>query len=173
MRTLTTTAALVAILSSAPVAAQEDVVQHPSCKFCGMDRGKFAQTRMLIRYEDGSSTGVCSLHCAAVELASNLDRTPAAIQVGDAGSRKLVDADKATWIVGGSRPGVMTVRGKWAFESREAAEAFQKENGGVLATFDEALKAAYEDMYADLAMIRAKRKAMHSGGAEGHAGHMH
>jgi len=167
------TMVVVAVISSAPASAQEDVQQHPSCKFCGMDRAKFAQTRMVISYQDGSSTGVCSIHCAAVELASNLDRAPAAIQVGDAVSRKLVDAEKATWVVGGAKPGVMTVRGKWAFESREAAEAFRKENGGVLATFEEALKTAYEDMYTDLAMIRAKRKAMRSGSAEGHPGHMH
>lgn len=164
MRTFAAAVCLAAALSFTPAAAQEDVQQHASCKYCGMDRGRFAHTRMLIQYDDGSSTGVCSLHCAAVELASNLDRAPTSIQVGDAGSRKLVDAEKATWVVGGSKPGVMTVRGKWAFETREAAEAFCKENGGALATFEEALKAAYEDMYADLSMIRAKRKSMRSGG---------
>ncbi len=167
MRTIALAVSVGVALSFTPALAQEDVQQHASCKFCGMDRGKFAHARMLIQYEDGSSTGLCSLHCAAVELAGNLDKAPASIHVGDAGTRKLIDAEKATWVVGGSKPGVMTVRGKWAFETREAAETFAKENGGTLATFDEALKAAYEDLYADLAMIRAKRKAMHSGG------HMH
>ncbi|MRR36998.1 NosL family protein, partial [bacterium] len=49
-------------------------------------------------------------------------------------------------------------RAKWAFESRADAEAFIKENGGKPASFDEAIKAAYEDMYADTKMIREKRK---------------
>ncbi len=166
MRSFTAVAVFAALsfaLSPTPTPAQEDVQQHPSCGYCGMDRGKFGHTRMLITYEDGSSAGVCSLHCAAVELASHLDKTPSAIQVGDAGTRKLVDAEKAVWVVGGSKPGVMTVRGKWAFEARDAAEAFAKESGGALASFQDALKAAYEDLYADLQMLRAKRKAMKTG----------
>jgi hypothetical protein len=32
------------------------------------------------------------------------------------------------------------------------------EHGGRLATFDEAMKAAYESMYADTTMIRERRK---------------
>jgi copper chaperone NosL len=149
-----------------------DVRQHPSCGYCGMDRGRFGHTRMLITYEDGSSAGVCSLHCAAVELAANLSKVPRTIQVGDAASRKLIDAEKAAWVVGGARPGVMTIRGKWAFESRDAAQAFARENGGDLATFEEALQAAYQDLYADLQMLRGKRKAAKAGDGE-HAGHHH
>ena len=30
--------------------AWEDVSQHRSCPFCGMDRGKFAHSRMVVRY---------------------------------------------------------------------------------------------------------------------------
>jgi copper chaperone NosL len=140
------------------VFAQEDIKQSPSCKYCGMDRQKFDFSRMLIEYDDGTSTGVCSLHCAAVELATNIDRTPTAIRVGDLGTKNLVDAEKAVWVIGGSKPGVMTKRGKWAFEKKEDAEAFIKANGGSLATFDGAIKAAYEDMYEDSKMIRDKRK---------------
>ena len=33
-------------------------------------------------------------------------------------------------------------------------------DGGNLGTFDQAMKASYEDMYADTKMIREKRKAM-------------
>jgi hypothetical protein len=50
--------------------------------------------------------------------------------------------------------------GKWAFEKRLDAEAFIKTNGGVLATFDDAIKAAYNDMYEDTKMIREKRNMM-------------
>jgi len=52
----------------------------------------------------------------------------------------------------------MSKRAKWAFEKKDQAEKFVKENGGQLATFDEAMKAAYEDMYSDTKMIREKRK---------------
>lgn len=173
MRSLAAAVTLLAALSSTPALAQEDVRQAPSCPRCGMDRAKFAQTRMVIQYEDGSSTGLCSLHCAAVELAVQLDKPVKAIQVGDAATRTLLDAEQATWVVGGSRPGVMSRRGKWAFETRAAAEAFAKENGGELATFEQALEAAYQDLYGDLRMIREKRKARRGGAAMKHGEHQH
>jgi copper chaperone NosL len=140
--------------------AQEDIKQSTSCKYCGMDRQKFDFSRMLIEYDDGTSVGVCSLHCAAVELATNLDKTPKAIMVGDLGTKKLIDAEKAFWVLGGSKSGVMTKRGKWAFEKKDDAEAFIKTNGGALTSFEEVIKAAYTDMYEDTKMIREKRKMM-------------
>jgi copper chaperone NosL len=173
MRSLAAAVTLLAALSSAPAVAQEDIRQAPSCPLCGMDRERFAQTRMVIRYEDGSSTGVCSLHCAAIELAVHFDRPVKAIEVGDAATRKLLDAEQATWVVGGTRPGVMSRRGKWAFETRAAAEAFARENGGELATFEAALEAAYQDLYGDLKMLREKRKARGHGGAKPHGDHQH
>ena len=138
--------------------AQEDIQKYSSCKFCGMNRQQFAHSRMLIEYDDASTVGTCSIHCAAVDLAINLDKTPKAIQVGDYNSKALIDAEKASWVMGGSKMGVMTKRAKWAFEKKESAEKFIKENGGGIATFDEAMKAAYEDMYADTKMIRERRK---------------
>lgn len=144
---------------AAPTRAQEDVKLVPSCKYCGMDRDKFGATRMLVEFDDGTSLGTCSLHCTAVDLAVSIDKSPKAIRVADLGTRKLIDAETATWVVGGTKAGVMTRRGKWAFAEKAAAEAFVKENGGTLATFDEAMKAAYEDMYQDTKAIREKRKA--------------
>jgi len=138
--------------------AQNDVQNQPACKYCGMDRHVYAHSRMLVTYEDGSSMGTCSLHCLAVELALNIDKTPKSIEVGDYKTKNLIDAEKATWVIGGGKPGVMTKRGKWAFEKKVDAETFMKENGGNLATFDQAIKASYEDMYTDTKMIREKRK---------------
>lgn len=170
MRHLAPLALAVALLA-VPAAAQThdnaDVKHSPTCKYCGMDREKFAASRMVVEYEDGTRTGVCSLHCAAVDLAVSLDGTPKAILVADAGTKKLVDAEKAVWVLGGSKPGVMTKRAKWAFAERAAAEAFARENGGALVTFEEAMKASYEDMYQDTKMIREKRKMMRAKGAAG------
>jgi nitrous oxide reductase accessory protein NosL len=142
------------------VLSQEDVQKHPSCKYCGMSREHFVHSRVYIEYDDGSTVATCSIHCAALDLALNFDRTPKSIQVGDYNSRGLIDAEKASWVIGGGKMGVMTKRAKWAFEKREDADAFIKENGGTVITFDEAMKAAYEDMYADTKMIREKRKMM-------------
>jgi nitrous oxide reductase accessory protein NosL len=60
----------------------------------------------------------------------------------------------------------MTKRGKWAFAERAAAEAFAKENGGTVVTFDDAMKATYEDLWQDTKMIREKRKMMRMKAAE-------
>ncbi len=140
--------------------AQEDIQKHPSCKYCGMNRQQFAHSRVFIEYDDASTVGTCSIHCAAVDLAINIDKMPKAIQVGDYNSKGLIDAEKASWVIGGSKMGVMTKRAKWAFEKKEEAEKFIKENGGETATFDVIMKAAYEDMYSDTKMIRERRKMM-------------
>ncbi len=146
------------IIITAVTFAQDDIKKYPSCKYCGMDREKFGHSRMLIEYDDGTSLGTCSLHCMAVELAIHIDKTPKAILVGDYNSKTLIDAEKASWVIGGSRMGVMTKKAKWAFEKKEAAEKFKAENGGNLASFEQAIEAAYEDMYADTRMIRERRK---------------
>jgi nitrous oxide reductase accessory protein NosL len=41
----------------------------------------------------------------------------------------------------------MSIQGKWAFEERRGAEDFVKDHGGKVGSFDEALQAAFEDMY--------------------------
>jgi len=140
------------------VFAQEDIKKHPACKYCGMDRGKFAHSRIFIEFDDGTTEGTCSLHCAAVDLAVHIDKTPKTLWVGDYNTKKLIDAEKAFWVIGGSKMGVMTKKAKWAFEKKEDAEKFMNENGGKSGAFEEAIKAAYEDMYQDTKMIRDKRK---------------
>lgn len=137
---------------------KEDIDVHKACKYCGMNRGMFDFSRMLIEYDDGSITPTCSIHCAAVDLANNIDKAPKVIKVGDFNGKQLIDAEKAFWVVGGSKPGVMSKRGKWAFEKKEDAEAFQKTNQGSMASFEEAMKMSYEDMYDDTKAIRERRK---------------
>jgi copper chaperone NosL len=145
---------------TAYVFAQDDIAKQKSCHYCGMDREKFAFSRVLIEYEDGSTVGTCSIHCAAIDLATNIDKTPKIIWVGDFTTKELIDAEKAFWVIGGSKMGVMTKNAKWAFGKNEEATAFMAANGGAAGTFDQAMKAAYEDMYADTKLIREKRKAM-------------
>ena len=139
-------------------APQADVQQSPKCRHCSMDRGKFSHSRMLIEYEDGSKVAICSLHCAAVELANTIDRIPVAVRVADHDSKELLDADKAVWVLGGTKKGVMTAQAKWAFTDLKDAEQFIQGNGGSIVSFDEAIKASYDDMYQDTKMIREFRK---------------
>lgn len=138
---------------------QNDIQQVAACPFCGMDRQKFAHSRVFIQYDDGSVLGTCSIHCAAADMAVNLDKSPAAIWVGDYNRRNLIDAEKAVWVMGGEKMGVMTKRAKWAFENKSAADEFILLQGGKVVTFEEAVKATYVDMYEDNKMIRERRKA--------------
>ena len=160
MRHISILTIVMLICISVPVIllAQEDVKQYPSCKYCGMDREKFGHSRILIEYEDGTVVPLCSIHCAGVDLAINIDKTPKTIRAGDYGTKVLIDVEKAIWVIGGSKMGVMTKRAKWAFETKTAAETFKKENGGDLASFEQAIKASYEDIYEDTKMIRERRK---------------
>jgi copper chaperone NosL len=137
-----------------------DIQAHKNCKYCGMDREKFAHSRMLTEYSDGSTFGSCSIHCTALDLAQTFDKQPKAFLVADYNKKNLIDAEKAYWVIGGKKPGVMTKTAKWAFADKKDAEAFIKENGGKLATFEDAMKASYEDMYNDSKMIREKRAKM-------------
>jgi hypothetical protein len=54
----------------------DDIAQVPSCKYCGMDRRTFAYSRMFIEYDNGTHEGFCSIHCAGVDLAVNIDKAP-------------------------------------------------------------------------------------------------
>ena len=140
--------------------AEDELTAHPSCTYCGMNRTQFAHSRMLIAYDDGTTVGTCSLHCAAIDLSLKIDKTPVSIRVADYATKQLIDAEGAHWVTGGDRMGVMTKRAKWAFASEADAQAFVNGHGGSLAEFETAVRATFEDMYADLQMIREKRKKM-------------
>lgn len=135
---------LLSMLSAA--LAADDIVEHRSCVHCGMDRKAYGFSRMLVQYEDGSSVGLCSLRCVVVELDANPKRAVKAILAADRTERTLIDAEKAVWIMGGVKRGVMTDRPKWTFASRAAAEAFIENYGGTIVTWSEALAAAREDL---------------------------
>jgi copper chaperone NosL len=134
----------------------DDIREHPTCKYCGMNRRHYVHSRMLIRYDDKSSFGACSLHCAAINLGINTDKIPLSIEVADYNTHELIDAETAYWVIGGNKPGVMTLTAKWAFRKKKDAESFMIWNGGVPAIFDDAIKASFEDMYEDSKILRGK-----------------
>jgi copper chaperone NosL len=148
------------------VSAQElqNVRHSTTCKYCRMNTAQHPQTRVVIEYDDGTRHELCSIYCAAIDLAINLDKSPKSISVGDYYSKELIDAESAFWVIGGIKTGVMTKRGKWAFLEKKEAENFMSENGGQMAIFDQALQATYEEMYEDSKMIRSRKaiKRMHN-----------
>jgi len=125
-----------------------------------MYRSRFGHSWVVIEHEDGSKEGVCSVHCAAIDMALHPEKAISRITVGDFDTRKQIDAEKARWVIGGDLMGVMTARAKWAFATQAAADAFMAKHGGSPTAFNEVIKAAFEDMYRDTMMIRRKRKLM-------------
>jgi nitrous oxide reductase accessory protein NosL len=122
-----------------------DMKTYQACPHCGMDRRKYDYSRMLITYSDGSSAGVCSIHCAATELKASKGKTVKVVEVADLNSKKLVEAEKATWVIGGSRKGIMTQAPKWAFAKKDDAAEFIGMYGGRQATYNEALTLAEKE----------------------------
>ena len=131
-------------------AGQSDIQLHKNCKTCGMSREMFAYSRVLIEYGNGNVSGTCSIRCASVDLALNMGRTVDTIKVGDFNSKQLIDAGKAVWVIGGTKQGTMSSRGKWAFAKKEDADKFIAGNGGKTGSFQDALKASFDDLYTDL-----------------------
>jgi nitrous oxide reductase accessory protein NosL len=127
-----------------------------------MDRRQFHHSRMLVHYSDDLPDATCSLHCAAISLAINIDRGPKAIYVADTAAtadvKPLVEVGTASFLVGSSLKGVMTKRSKVAYGSEATAKASQAANGGEVMAFDQALLSAYSDMAQDVAMIRKNRE---------------
>ena len=129
-----------------PASAFEDVSVYPSCAICGMDREAFGHSRMLIVFRDGTSFGTCSLRCAALILMAEEERKPRSVKVADYNTRELIDAEEAAWVIGGTKPGVMTGRAKWAFRNGKDAEAFVGEFGGARSTYREAFAEAAKEL---------------------------
>lgn len=143
-------AAIASILFvSGLVFAHEDINKYPKCKYNGMDREKFAYSRMLIEYEDGTKVGTGSFYCTAVDLTINFRKKVKSLKVGDYATKTLIDTKKAYWVIGGDVKGVMTKNPKWAFAKKEDAQSFIKEHGGELATYETALKTTNDDMIDD------------------------
>jgi len=155
----------ISVLSVAGILQAAAVEPPADCKYCGMDRAKFSHSRMLITYADGSSTGTCSINCAGVDRFANREKKVSSYQVGEYTSRKLIDAKSAAWVIGGKKRGVMTPVAKWAFSDKKSAQAFIKENGGKLATFDEAFRATEKEL--------ADEESSHSHEHRKHEGHGH
>ena len=122
-----------------------------------MNCQQYAKTRMLVEYDGLPPQATCSLHCAAIELAFATNRRPKSIQVGDVATMEMINVEKAHWVIGGNKPGVMTKTGTWAFNQRKDAETFVQENGGKIGDFAEALDAVYEDIKSNIKNISQKR----------------
>ena len=137
----------------------DELTKYPKCPYCGMSRKDYHFSRHLIHYSDDRVDGTCSIHCAAISLSLNLDREPKAIYAPDNSSEEtikpLINAETATYVIGGNFKAVMTRKPKTSFASEISAEAAKGE--GELADFEKTLAVTYQDMADDTKLIRTRR----------------
>jgi mono/diheme cytochrome c family protein len=129
------------------------------CPLCSMNLKMFWKTNHWLTFSDGTKTGYCSIHCAAIvykDRADEIDHW----EVVDYDTGELFDARAAYFLIGSDLPGTMTPVSKLAFNRRHVAETYEKEHGGKIGNFQEALQRALEGLGEDMALIKKKVAVM-------------
>jgi len=127
------------------------------CPKCGMTLSKFFKTNHSA-VVDGKTKQYCSIHCLADD-SSNKGKHEH-FKVVDVSSLKFIDVSEATYVVGSSKKGTMSMVSKYAFKSKSKAEEFAKANGGKLLSFKDTLQVAQNDFDKDNKMISKKQNKM-------------
>jgi len=142
--------------SSKPVLLQKGA-QKEWCPVCGMKIESFYKTSHAATLPNGEKRQYCSIRCLAVDMQEySIDL--ATVEAVDAHSEKIIKAQEAFYVLGSEVPGTMSKTSKLAFEKKSDAEAFSKEHGGTLATFEEALAHAKDSLKSDIAMVQTKKE---------------
>lgn len=128
------------------------------CPQCGMTLPMFYKTNHAAEV-DGKVKQYCSIHCLVEDKEIN-HKEPKNIKVVDVVTLKFIPVEKATYVVGSNVKGTMSMISKYAFSTKEAAEAFAKEHGGKVTDFAGAYEVAKKDFEKDTAMISKKQAMM-------------
>ena len=127
------------------------------CPECGMTLPMFYKTNHAATV-DGKVKQYCSIHCIVEDTQKGSKLTD--IKVVDVTSLKFIAADKASYVVGSTKKGTMTMVSKYAFANKADAEAFAKANGGKVVDYSGAYKAAESDFAKDSKMVAKKQDMM-------------
>jgi nitrous oxide reductase accessory protein NosL len=123
------------------------------CPMCGMTLPMFYKTNHAATHE-GHTKQYCSIHCLVADKEMKKSDLKD-IKVVDTNSLKFIDALTATYVVGSSKKGTMSMVSKYAFATKDEAKDFAEKNGGKVLSFDEAYKIAQKDF-----SQKAKQKMM-------------
>ena len=128
------------------------------CPTCGMTLPMFYKTNHAAT-KNGHIEQYCSIHCLAEENIKN-NANLKDIKVVDVTSLKFIDATKATYVVGSSKKGTMSMKSKYAFAKKKDAKKFSKEFGGKVMSFDAAYKVASKGLEKEMKMVAMKQAKM-------------
>lgn len=139
-----------------PVLVQNGDEKH-WCPVCGMNLKMFYKTSHTSKLHNHNDRQYCSIRCLVVDMKEyGIDTSD--IKVIDARSEKLIDANKAYYVVGSKVKGTMTKVSKLAFEKENDAKHFVKKYGGKIVDFKAALEMAKNSLEHDNAMIQKKKE---------------
>lgn len=117
-----------------PIKTPPVYTEKVRCDNCGMDRNRYARTR----YEFDTGKGkfhTCSIYCVVV-MGRKLGEKPVNVRVAEyLHPERMIDADRAFYVVGSKAPGTMTRVSKPAFPNKAEAEGFIGKYGGVLTDY--------------------------------------
>lgn len=124
------------------------------CPKCGMTLTKFYKTNHSA-IVDGNIKQFCSIHCLVEAMSSKATVTDA--KVIDNATLQFIDTNKATYVIGSSKPATMSKVSKYAFGSQDDAKNFVKKFGGSLASFEEVLDSVKKGLSKEQEMIKTKQ----------------
>lgn len=128
--------------------------QKEWCPVCAMKIEAYYKTSHAAKIDKKNYHQYCSMRCLVVEMQS---KKVSSIKVVDSASQKLIDANKAFYIVDSDVVGTMSKVSKLAFLTKESAEDFNMEHGGKIVDFTSALKMAQESLKSDIEMVQNKK----------------
>lgn len=115
------------------------------CDNCRMNRNQWARTRHEFQTSKGTFH-TCSIHCVA-DMGSKMKENPGKVKVAEyLHPEKMLEAEKAFYVIGSTAPGTMTTKSKLAFSSKEEAGKFAVKYGGRVSDFDGALSEAKKEL---------------------------
>lgn len=113
-----------------------------ACSNCGMDLVMFYKTSHAVKLKDGGVKQYCSMHCLSADNVYAGNES----SVVDTNSLQLISVQNSYYVVGSSKSGTMSRVSKYAFASKEEADAFCAEFGGKVMRFAEAVKIAKDEL---------------------------
>ena len=155
------------LLTCCLAGAQTSGIMHPiknppqytqgSCPNCGMMLNMWARTRHAFELSEGHFE-TCSIHCMA-DMAKKAGEQPQHVKTAlYLTPEKLVPAEQATYVVGSSVKGTMTMVSKIAFGSPNEAAQFAAEHGGEVLDFSATYAKAGNELEKSRPNITMKRK---------------
>ena len=128
------------------------------CSICGMTLPMFYRTNHAATSKTHTKQ-YCSIHCLMedkIKNGANLKN----IRVVDNKTLKFIDVHDATYVVGSSKKGTMSMKSKYAFAKKRDAVKFADKFGGKVMNYAQTSEIAKKGLAKEMAMISKKQAKM-------------